>query len=134
MAHTKAKGSSKNNRDSQSKRLGVKLYGGEVVKKGMIIVRQRGSKYFTGEGVMVEDEGCLSVPGVFARVKRFARVRLRAVDAHGEPFELEATGLLAKAFQHEVDHLDGKLFIDRLPFTEKLRVLSLIKDLRRDWT
>ncbi len=88
----------------------------------------------SGEGVMVEDEGCLSVPGVFARVKRFARVRLRAVDAHGEPFELEATGLLAKAFQHEVDHLDGKLFIDRLPFTEKLRVLSLIKDLRRDWT
>lgn len=51
MAHTKAKGSSKNNRDSQSKRLGVKLYGGEVVKKGMIIVRQRGSKYFMGEGV-----------------------------------------------------------------------------------
>ncbi|MDO8649913.1 MAG: 50S ribosomal protein L27 [Candidatus Berkelbacteria bacterium] len=53
MAHTKAKGSSKNNRDSQSKRLGVKLYGGQIVKKGMIIVRQRGSKYFTGDGVMV---------------------------------------------------------------------------------
>ncbi len=51
MAHTKAKGSSKNNRDSQSKRLGVKIYGGEVVKKGMIILRQRGSKYFMGEGV-----------------------------------------------------------------------------------
>ncbi|MBI5241284.1 MAG: peptide deformylase [Elusimicrobia bacterium] len=86
------------------------------------------------EGVMAEEEGCLSVPGVFARVKRCARVRLRALDARGEPFEMEAAGLLAKAFQHEVDHLDGKLFIDRLPFTEKLRVLSLIKDLRRDWT
>lgn len=52
MAHTKAKGSSKNNRDSQSKRLGVKLFGDETVKKGMIIVRQRGAKYFMGEGVM----------------------------------------------------------------------------------
>jgi peptide deformylase len=88
----------------------------------------------SGEGLMVEEEGCLSVPGVFARVKRFARVRLRALDAHGEPFELEASGLLAKAFQHEVDHLDGKLFIDRLSFPEKLKILSLIKDLRRDWT
>jgi len=53
MAHTKAKGSSKNNRDSQSKRLGVKLYGGETVRTGGIIVRQRGSKYFSGEGVMM---------------------------------------------------------------------------------
>lgn len=56
MAHTKAKGSSKNNRDSQSKRLGVKLFGGEVAKRGMIIVRQRGSKYFTGAGVMAGND------------------------------------------------------------------------------
>lgn len=51
MASTKAKGSSKNGRDSQSKRLGVKVYGGEVVKRGGIIVRQRGSKVYTGTGV-----------------------------------------------------------------------------------
>jgi peptide deformylase len=86
------------------------------------------------EGVMLEEEGCLSLPGVFARVKRYARVRIRALDVRGRPFEMEGTGLLARAFQHEVDHLDGKLFIDRLSFTEKLKVLSLIKDLRRDWT
>ena len=86
------------------------------------------------EGAMFEEEGCLSVPGVWARVKRYARVRIRALDARGRPFEMEGTGLLARAFQHEVDHLDGKLFIDHLPFTEKLKVLSLIKDLRRDWT
>ena len=86
------------------------------------------------EGAMFEEEGCLSVPGVWARVKRYARVRVRALDARGRTFEMEGTGLLARAFQHEVDHLDGKLFIDRQPFTEKLRVLSLIKDLRRDWT
>jgi peptide deformylase len=87
-----------------------------------------------GEGTMFDEEGCLSLPGVFARVKRYARVRIRALDAHGRPFEMEGTGLLARAFQHEVDHLDGKLFIDHLAFTEKLKVLSLIKDLRRDWT
>lgn len=52
MAHTKAKGSTKNNRDSQGQRLGVKLFGGEVVNNGGIIVRQRGSKYYSGEGVM----------------------------------------------------------------------------------
>lgn len=53
MASTKAKGSSKNGRDSQSKRLGVKLYGGEVTKKGMIIVRQRGSKFYAGANVQL---------------------------------------------------------------------------------
>lgn len=52
MAHTKAKGSTRNNRDSQSKRLGVKVYGGEVIKVGGIIVRQRGSKFYAGTGVM----------------------------------------------------------------------------------
>lgn len=51
MAHTKAKGSSRNGRDSQSKRLGVKVYGGEVIKRGGMIVRQRGSKFFTGANV-----------------------------------------------------------------------------------
>ena len=85
------------------------------------------------EGAMLEEEGCLSLPGVFAKIKRATRVRLRALDARGAPFEMEGTGILAKAFQHEVDHLDGRLFIDHLAFVDKLRVLSLIKDLRRDW-
>lgn len=53
MASTKAKGSSKNGRDSQSKRLGVKVYGGQSIKRGGIILRQRGSKYYTGEGVQL---------------------------------------------------------------------------------
>jgi len=53
MAHTKAKGSSRNGRDSQSKRLGVKVYGESSIRKGGIIIRQRGSKYYAGEGVMV---------------------------------------------------------------------------------
>lgn len=53
MASTKAKGSTKNGRDSQSKRLGVKIYGGDAVKKGQIIIRQRGSKFYAGQNVMV---------------------------------------------------------------------------------
>ncbi len=56
MAHTKAKGSSKNGRDSQAQRLGVKLYGGQKVKNGMIIIRQRGNKYHVGEGVMIGND------------------------------------------------------------------------------
>jgi peptide deformylase len=86
------------------------------------------------EGAVLEEEGCLSVPGVWARVKRFARVRLRAQDARGQVYEMAAEGLLARAFQHEVDHLDGKLFIDHLSFVEKLKILSVIKEVRRNWT
>ena len=86
------------------------------------------------DGGMVEEEGCLSTPGVYARVRRYARVRLRSLDARGRACEMVAEGLLAKAFQHEVDHLDGKLFIDRLSFAERLKVLAIIKDVRREWT
>jgi len=86
------------------------------------------------EGTMFEEEGCLSVPGVYAKVKRYARVRIRALDARGRPYEMDGEGLLARAFQHEVDHLDGRLFIDHLTFVDKLKVMSLIKDLRKNWT
>ncbi|MFA6004160.1 MAG: peptide deformylase [Elusimicrobiota bacterium] len=84
-------------------------------------------------GAMIEEEGCLSLPGVFAKIQRYARVRVRALDARGCPYELEGDGLLAKAFQHEVDHLDGKLFIDHLAFEQKLKIMSLIKELRKNW-
>ncbi len=66
------------------------------------------------EGDVVWEEGCLSFPGVHEDVERAERVRVRAQDAKGETFELEADGLLAVAIQHENDHLDGKLLIDRL--------------------
>ena len=59
MASTKAKGSTKNGRDSQSKRLGVKIYGGEKIKKGMIIIRQRGSRYYVGNNVMLGGDGTI---------------------------------------------------------------------------
>ena len=60
------------------------------------------------------EEGCLSIPGIFADVKRSHAIRVRALDESGQPFEVEAEGYLARAIQHEVDHLDGVLFVDRL--------------------
>jgi peptide deformylase len=68
----------------------------------------------SAEGVQVEEEGCLSIPGFVSEVKRKARVKVSALNREGKPFEMEGTGLLARALQHEIDHLDGVLFIDRL--------------------
>jgi len=66
------------------------------------------------EGHQVYQEGCLSVPGIFADVKRAEKVAVRALDRDGQPFELEAEGLLAVCIQHEMDHLAGKVFVDYL--------------------
>ncbi|MEW6165882.1 MAG: peptide deformylase [Pseudomonadota bacterium] len=66
------------------------------------------------EGECVGEEGCLSVPGIYETVTRSERVRVRALDTEGEPFELEADGLLAVCLQHEIDHLDGKVFVEYL--------------------
>jgi peptide deformylase len=74
-------------------------------------------------------EGCLSIPGIYADVERHAAVRIRALDLDGNPFEFEAEGLLSRALQHEVDHLDGILFIDRLDAAERQRVADELQDL-----
>ncbi|MBE0599423.1 MAG: peptide deformylase [Desulfuromonadales bacterium] len=66
------------------------------------------------EGEVSEEEGCLSVPGYYARVSRSARVKVRGHDLSGQEVEWEAQGLLAIAFQHEIDHLKGILFVDHL--------------------
>jgi peptide deformylase len=65
-------------------------------------------------GSETAEEGCLSIPGIYEEVDRSTRVRLRGADEHGKPVELEAAGYLARAIQHEVDHLNGVLFVDRL--------------------
>ncbi len=71
------------------------------------------------EGSVVEEEGCLSIPDYAEKVKRAARVKVRAQDRTGKQFELEAEGLMAKALQHEIDHLNGLLFVDRLSSLKK---------------
>ncbi|NMG65283.1 peptide deformylase [Azoarcus indigens] len=65
-------------------------------------------------GEQVCEEGCLSVPGVYEKVTRAERVKVKALNDKGEPFELEAEGLLAVCIQHEIDHLDGKVFVEYL--------------------
>ncbi|MGB9710529.1 MAG: peptide deformylase [Thermodesulfovibrio sp.] len=66
------------------------------------------------EGEILSEEGCLSLPGFITRLKRNERVFVKGLDRKGNPVEIEATGLLARALQHEIDHLDGILIIDRI--------------------
>ena len=70
------------------------------------------------------DEGCLSVPGYYETVTRPRMVRVRALDRHGQPFEIETDGLLATCIQHENDHLNGKLFVDYLSTLKRERIRS----------
>jgi peptide deformylase len=85
-------------------------------------------------GTINDEEGCLSLPGLYAKIKRAAKCRIRALDAQGRSYEMSGEGLLARAFQHEIDHLDGKLFIDHLDFVDKLKVMPILKDLRKNWS
>ncbi|MDH3526896.1 MAG: peptide deformylase [Gammaproteobacteria bacterium] len=73
-------------------------------------------------GIEAMEEGCLSVPGVFETVQRANWVHVRALDRNGQGFELEIDGLLAVCIQHEIDHLDGKLFVDYLSQLKRTRI------------
>lgn len=77
------------------------------------------------------DEGCLSVPGVYERVRRAEHIKVRALDRNGEAFELETGGLLAVCVQHEIDHLDGKLFVDYLSEMKRQRIRKKLEKERR---
>jgi peptide deformylase len=83
------------------------------------------------EGTQFEEEGCLSAPGFNATVVRPARVVVQALDRHGEPFTKEGSGLLARAFQHEIDHLDGLVFIDLLRGIKRDLIVRRISKLRK---
>jgi peptide deformylase len=84
------------------------------------------------EGEAPMHEGCLSVPGVWDKAPRALKVKMKALDQNGKPFELNADGLLAHCIQHEIDHLNGKLFIDYLSPLKKLMARKkLEKYLRR---
>lgn len=83
------------------------------------------------EGAQLEEEGCLSAPGFNATVVRPARAVLCGKDRHGDDQRIEATGLLARAFQHEMDHLDGVVFIDRLRGIKRDMIVRKIHKLRK---
>jgi peptide deformylase len=77
------------------------------------------------------EEGCLSVPGIFDKVARAQWIRVRALDAEGEAFELEAEGLLAVCIQHEMDNLQGKVFVEYLSPLKRRRILTRIRKQER---
>ena len=86
------------------------------------------------EGEAESEEGCLSVPGFYDTVERAQRVRVSALDRTGEPFELDATGLLAVCIQHEIDHLNGKLFVDYLSTLKRDRIRKKLEKQARQET
>ncbi|MDQ8020270.1 MAG: peptide deformylase [Moraxellaceae bacterium] len=78
-------------------------------------------------GEQVCEEGCLSVPGIYEKVARAEFVKVRALNVEGQPFELEAEGLLAVCIQHEIDHLDGKVFVEYLSALKQNRIKGKLK-------
>lgn len=90
-------------------------------------------KILSMRGEKIEEEGCLSLPGLWAEVKRATDVTVQYTDENGVDRVKRARGLLAKAFQHEVDHLDGKLFIDLVDPALKPELKKAIKKLRSQW-
>ncbi len=117
-----------------------------VLKRIIVIdtsARQEGEKLrifinpelSSADGRTKYTEGCLSIPGEAEEIERFAKVTVRALDEQGEQFELDAEGLLAIALQHEMDHLDGVLFVDRLSSLKRglirKRMLKFKEDRKR---
>ncbi|MFJ3045868.1 peptide deformylase [Herbaspirillum chlorophenolicum] len=87
---------------------------------------------WASEEKRVYDEGCLSVPGIYDGVERPARVKVRAFDADGKPFEVEADDLLAVCIQHEMDHLKGKVFVEYLSPLKRNRIKTKLQKEERE--
>lgn len=96
----------------------------KAVPQPLILANPRVVK---GEGKQTFDEGCLSIPGFYETVERFNTVTIEAEDVNGKTFQFTTDGLLAVCVQHEMDHLEGKLFIDRISFLKSSRIKSSIK-------
>lgn len=89
------------------------------------------AEIIASEGIMSEGEGCMSIAGVYEIVKRAAKIKVRAQDRYGKPLEFEAEGFMAKCIQHELDHLNGMIFIDRLSALKRERVDRKFSKLKR---
>lgn len=86
-----------------------------------------------GKGSAEAEEGCLSIPTIFAPVKRNATIKVQAYNIRGEPIEAELSGLFARVVQHETDHLDGTLFIDRLGPAARATLRDRLEEFELDW-
>lgn len=118
---------------------GVGLAAPQVgIKEAMIVVdcgsglyKLINPKIIKKQGWQVMEEGCLSIPGVCIKVKRAKKVWLKAQDEFGKPQTIEAEGLLACVFQHEIEHLKGRLIVDYASFFEKIKIRKRLKELRK---
>lgn len=84
------------------------------------------------DGIEETEEGCLSVPGIYDKVMRAGQIRVRALNRDGKRIEFDADGLLAVCIQHEIDHLDGKLFVDYLSELKRTRIRKKLEKERKD--
>ncbi len=106
----------------------VDVSGGRETAGLMVFINP---EFVERDGIQLEEEGCLSVPGFNATVVRPARAVVKGLTRDGREYQYEATGLLARAFQHEMDHLDGQLFIDRLRGIKRDLIVRRIRKLKR---
>ena len=94
----------------------------DVSEKGNEPLTLINPEIIVAEGRAQHEEGCLSIPGIYEQVEREEHIKFAAIDAEGNPYEMEAEGLLAVCVQHEIDHLDGKLFVDYLSALKRRRI------------
>ena len=85
----------------------------------------------TKTGIEESEEGCLSVPGFYEKVKRAEQIKVKALNKDGQPFELNADGILAVCIQHEMDHLEGKLFVDYISSLKRQRIKTKLQKIHR---
>jgi len=115
-----------------SKRLTViDLSMGKEPKDKLVLINP---EIISAEGRLYEEEGCLSFPDITEKVVRSAKVRIRAQDAHGKWFEMDGEDLLSRCFQHEIDHVDGMLFIFRMSALKRDLALRKIRKLQKEGT
>lgn len=125
--------------ETMHKNEGIGLAAPQVGVKKRVIVIDVGNgplalvnpKIAEKEGKDVLEEGCLSLPEIFVQVKRGAKIIIEGLDRKGKKIEIEATHLAARALQHEVDHLDGILIIDRIPFFKKRKLKEKLEKIKK---
>ena len=106
----------------------IDLSGGEQSSEVCVVINPRVIEY---DGTQLEEEGCLSLPGFTATVTRPSRILVAGLDRHGKELQIEGRDLLARALQHEIDHLDGRLFIDRLKGIKRSLIIRRLDKLKR---
>jgi len=101
-----------------------------VIEAGDRLFKLVNAKIVKREGRLDFDEGCLSFPGINLTIRRANKVWVQALDEHGHPFNIEAEGTLAVIFQHEIDHISGVVFIERIPFWKRWRLRKKLRNLK----